>query len=231
MDTTAQLRECVDMLENPEILEADLLMSIDAVEAGFHDGTLERESLTARADAVSAQNVQPEWMYEGRDLSVLGDSASFTCLSSNVDAIPPVTVAAKQQTEGFDFVGITCNALVQPVIGAVQSERDASAYPLLLRLLAGLVEMSPAEQLSRMKPEAFNGVLSPSPCLDLYVVTWYYDDTADRTPICEFTRDIAELAKRVIAEQSPIADLLNDVVCLRMNPARFDGRMRFDWRV
>lgn len=97
MDTAAQLRECVDMLENPEIFEAELLMSIEAVEAGFRDGTLERESPHARAAAVSAQNVQPEWTYEGRDLSVLGDSASFTCLSSNVDAIPPDSVSANHQ--------------------------------------------------------------------------------------------------------------------------------------
>ena len=86
-------------------------------------------------------------------------------------------------------------------------------------------------QLDRMNGQFFKGALRPSPCFDLFVVTWYYDEAAERTPISEFTRDIAEVAKRIIVEQSEVATSLNDIVCLRMNPNRFDGRMRFDWRV
>ena len=227
-----QLRDCIDNLENPEIIVADVLESVDAIERGLAGDALDQNVLKRRsASRIAAKATESEWFYEGRDLSVLGDSCSFTCLSSDVEPIPADGEFKKGEVDGLDFVGITCNALARPVLGVVQSEADASAYPLLLRALIGLVEMAPAIQFERMNHQYFRGALPHAPKFDLFLVTWYYDETAERTPICEFTRDLAGVLKRAIAKQSVLAHSLNDIVCLRMNPARFDARMRFDWRV
>jgi hypothetical protein len=231
MDMAGQLRECVDALENPGIIVSEVLESFHAVDRAFEQGLLHPEALAARSEQHIQRAEQPEWIYEGRDLSVLGDSCSFTCLSSNVEPIPEGDAETKASTEGFDFVGITCNELPRPVLGTVQSEADASPFPLLLRALVGLAEMAPVIQLERLNHQFFKGALPPAPCFDLFLVTWSFDENAERTPICQFTRDISELVKRTILEQSEFPGVLNDIVCLRMNPERFDGRMRFDWRV
>ncbi len=236
MDTPEQLRECIDILENPQLIASEVAESLGAVEQAFDQGTLEPQILAARNEQQIQHAREPEWIYEGRDLSVLGDSCSFTCLSSNIEPIPADLtstddVAPKGPIEGLDFAGITCSAVAAPVVGTVQSDVDCSAYPLLLRGLAGLVELAPAVQLERMNHQFFKGALVPSPRFDLLLVTWYFDENADRPPISEFTRDISELIKCAVADHSGPTSVLNDIVCLRMNPARFDGRMRFDWRV
>lgn len=230
-DMAGQLRECIDMLENPEMIVEEVLESFRAVNRAFEEHVLEPEILAARNEQQIAAAEEPEWFYEGRDISVLGDPCSFTCLSSGVEPIPHSDPEGKDATEGFDFVGITCNAHARPVLGTVQSEVDASAYPLLLRVLAGLAELAPAVQLERLNHQFFKGALPREPSFDLILVTWYYDENAERTPISQFTRDISEVVKRALREQTEFPKVLNDIVCLRMNPDRFDFRLRFDWRV
>jgi len=231
VDVAGQLRECIDVLENPDIIVSEVLDSFHAVERAFEQGVLRPEILTARSEEHIERAEEPEWFYQGRDLSVHGDSCSFTCLSSNVEPIPLNDDGEKQFADGFDFVGIACNEGARPVLGTVQSETDASAYPLLLRALVGLAEMAPVVQLERLRRQFFMGALPQSPSFDLMLVTWSRDETAERTPICQLTRDLAELVKRTILEHSSFPGVLNDVVCLNMNPDRFDGRLRFDWRV
>lgn len=231
MDVAAQTRECIDILEHPDVLINEVLDSFVEVERAFAEGELEPRVLEARTKQRIAKAAEPEWIYEGRDLSVLGDSCSFTCLSSQVEPIPVEVASEKDEIDCLDFVGITCNAMARPVLGTVQSETDASAFSLLLRALAGFAELAPAVQLQRLNRQYFKGALPPSPSFDLFLVTWYYDENAKRTPVCEFTRDMSEIVKQAFSERTGFACTLNDIVCLRMNPARFDGRMRFDWRV
>lgn len=130
VDVAGQLRECIDVLENPDIIVSEVLESFHAVDRAFEQGVLRPEILTARSQEHIERAEEPEWFYQGRDLSVHGDSCSFTCLSSNVEPIPLEWDSEKQFTEGFDFVGIACNQGGRPVLGTVQSETDASAYPL-----------------------------------------------------------------------------------------------------
>jgi hypothetical protein len=231
MNPADQLRRCIVLLENPEIIVSDLLESFQSVNRAFKQGLLDPVILAERSERRIQRVDQPEWIYEGRDLSVLGDSCSFTCLSSKVEPIPGEDFEPKEPAEGFDFVGITCNELARPVLGTVQSEADASPLPLLLRGLVGLVELAPEIQLKRLNYQFFKGALPPSPSFDLFLTTWIFDEDAERTPICQFTRDISELVKQTILKHSEFPGVLNDIVCLQMNPARFDGRVRFDWRV
>jgi len=73
------------------------------------------------------------------------------------------------------------------------------------------------------------------PSFDLHLVLWeHYDDDGpppERTPISQLSRDLAEFSKAWLAGAPQILPILSDIVCLNMRPDRFDGRVRFDWRV
>ncbi|MBW1885195.1 MAG: hypothetical protein JRJ58_16810, partial [Deltaproteobacteria bacterium] len=149
MDTAEQLRECIDVLENPGVIVSEVLESFRVVDRAFKQGVLDPVVLAERSEQRIQRAEAPEWIYEGRDLSVHGDSCSFTCLSSNVEPIPEEACDPKEPAEGLDFVGITCNESARPVLGTVQSEADSSPLPLLLRALVGLAEMAPVIQVKR----------------------------------------------------------------------------------
>jgi hypothetical protein len=229
--TEGQLRECIDLLENPELIVLQVLDTFHAVNRGFKEGLLRPEVLAAGSEQQIQRGIEPEWYYEGQDISMLGDSGGFTCLASRVEPLPDLEFDPKAECEGFDFVGMSCNQDNRLVLGAVQSERDSSAYPLLLRLLAGLAEIAPRVQLERMNRQFLKGTAPADPSFDLFLVIWEFVEGEHRTPLCQFTRDIAEVVKKTIVEKSDFPGILNDIVCIKMNPLRFDGRVRFDWRV
>jgi hypothetical protein len=91
--------------------------------------------------------------------------------------------------------------------------------------------MAPAVQIERMNRQFFMGVLGPEPRFDLNLVVWDNWERNDRASLDPLTRDLAEQVKAAILERGRHPGILRDIVCLRMNPKRFDGRMRFDWRV
>jgi hypothetical protein len=228
LDLAGQIRECIDLLENPDLLVADIVETFRQIDDRFASGELVPADLARAGEALREGQDEPEWYYEGRDLSVLG-GCSFTCLSSGVEPLP--RTKGEGECQGFDYVGLSCDASLGPVLGAVQSDLDNTAYLLLLRGLAGLAEMAPVAQIERMNRQYFKGALRTSPSFDLNLVTWEYTEGEERTPICQFTRDLSELVKKAIAQRSVFPRALRNIVCLRMNPLRFDGRMCFDWRV
>lgn len=230
LDFDEQLRECVDQLQNPQLIARELEEAHAACAAntggcyGVRTGPPEDDDEADRA----------RWFYPSRDVFVVRDPVSFTCLAARVETVP-VPLAAPDGFEGLDYLGITCTASPRPILGVVQSGLDATAYPMLLRLLASVCELGHVPQLDRLDRLCFKGVLGTAPCFDLHLVLWddwAGDDSAPaRTPISELTRDLAEKAKAALAEASRFPPILGDVVCLHMNPGRFDGRVRFDWRV
>lgn len=227
-----QLRECVDQLYNPELIKSECLAT--------HASVAKMLSGTDPSDA-DATRSHPEieeragFFYASRDIFVVRDTSSFTCLSGRVDSLPWGAGEPDRVFEGLDYLAITCTAEPRPVLGVVQSVEEGSAYPLLLRSLACLCELAHPSQLMRLDRHYFLGLLGDSPKFDLHVVL--FDESAEdqevreRTPISQLTRDLAELLKSTMNASPDFPDILNDILCLQMNPARFDGRVRFDWRV
>ena len=75
------------------------------------------------------------------------------------------------------------------------------------------------------------GIGRESSKFDLNLVLWDRNDEPDTSSLCELTRDLAENVKEVLGSAPDFPPILRDVVCMRMNPDRFGGRMRFTWRV
>lgn len=225
----AQMVECVDLLQVPEIVVDELVASVASV----------REE-KASASGVSIVAADPEareaFFYPSRELFVQGDGCSFTCLSTELDFIdglaegtpPPVS----EPPFAIDYAAVTCEARPFPVLGFTQRTERESAYPLLLRSLSSLIELLRPRRFDLLDREVYRGLLGPAPVFDLALVLWDDDETSDaRRPLCELSRDLAEVLKTTLAAEPTFPPVLNDIVCLRMNNKRFDGRLRFVWRV
>jgi len=225
-----QLRECIDQLQNPQLIAGEL-------EAAHRECAATSGGCYGVRPGLPPEDDRGElvrWFYPSRDIFVVRDSSSFTCLAERVETIPP-ELAASDGFEGLDYLAITCTAARRPVLGVVQSGIDTTAYPMLLRLLASVCELGHVPQLDRLDRLCFKGALGAAPRFDLHLVLWDEwsgdDSVPDRTPISQLTRDLAEKAKHALSSATRFPPILGDVVCLHMNPARFDGRVRFDWRV
>lgn len=230
LDFDEQLRECIDQLQNPQLIARELE---DAHAACAPAGGGCYEVRVARSSR-EGDGERARWFYTSRDVFVVRDSSSFTCVAEQVETVPAAK-SAPDGFEGLDYLGLTCTAKPRPILGVVQSGLDATAYPMLMRLLASVCEIGHVPQLDRLDRLCFRGLLGIAPCFDLHLVLW--DDWAGedaspvRTPISQLTRDLAEKAKVALAEASRFPPIIGDIVCLYMNPGRFDGRVRFDWRV
>ena len=224
----AQMLECIELLQAPDVAVDDLLRGA---------GQVAREDASRRDVSLSSmpEGQRAGFFYPYRELSVLGDGCSFTCLATGVQFLEEGLDDPDAKPSGvrpIDYVAVTCESSPFPVFGFVQSADSESAYPLLLRAFSTLVELVRPGRLAALDNDVYRGLLGPAPFFDLALVLWDDDRPDDpRRPLCELTRDLAEVLKRALVSETQFPPVLNDVVCLRMNPHRFQGRMRFVWRV
>lgn len=232
-----QIEDCVDNLTHPHVLVDEMLDAFDAVTMAFdrHEGPVPQPRAESRVRPATGPDAP--YFYPGRDLSVLGSRRAFTVLATDLDPLSGMRCDSVAKRGGLDFVGITCDDSGTPVLGAVQSEADGSAYAVLLRLLACLAEVAPEAQVRRLGGPCFRGTLRARPAFDINLVLFDEEEgdgshTAHRrTTLAALTRDLAERMKQAIRAETRWPDLVRDVVCLRMNPRRFDGRLRYEWHV
>ena len=225
----AQMVECIDLLQSPECVIDDLLRSVgEARELGAPVG---------RVEIVSADpSDETPFFYPAREHFVQGDGCSFTCLATEV-GLPEGASSAEpleqpSRLHAIDYAAVTCESRPVPVLGFTQFSETESAYPILLRGLSSLIELTRPRRFDALDRDVYRGLLGPAPEFDLALVLWDDDQESDpRRPLCELSRDLAEVLKATLCSEPRFPPVLNDIVCLRMNNKRFDGRLRFVWRV
>jgi hypothetical protein len=225
----SQLRECVDQLGHPELIAAELREAFQAVRR-WVDGRELPPVEPVELDAVDLEELAREDFYATREIAVQGGARAFTCLASRFDPLGELGPVAPPRA-ALDYVGVSCDAARLPVLGAVQSKEDSSAYPLLLRGLACLAELASVSQLERLNHRLFGGALGVCPSFDLDLVLREAPEHGEHAALEQLTRDLAERIKTVIRGDAQFPRILRDVVCLRMKAAPFDSRLRFAWRV
>lgn len=236
LSLASQMSECVDLLQIPDILSDDLRTSIDLVVEAPKPAAGATLELASRESEES-----PGFFYSSRELFVRGDGCSFTCLATALDFVASTDgeTPTKDDDEGgsgiegaaIDYAAVTCEARPHPLLGFTQHSESESAYPLLMRGLAGLVELLQPRHFDVLDREVYRGLLGAAPVFDLVLVLWDDAESDARRPLCELTRDLAEHLKQVLDDHPRFPPVLRDIVCLRMNNKRFDGRLRFVWRV
>lgn len=233
----AQMMECVDLLQSPELVVDELLRSLSQIR------TAEPERGRLELVKDQADRAEGAFFYPSRELFVRGDRCSFTCLATSLEFRPagPVLVAKSDAApiaptarapHSIDYAAVTCESRPVPVLGFTARSEAESAYPILLRALASLIELTRPRRFDLLDREVYRGLLGPAPAFDLTLVLWDEDDPQDpRRPLCELSRDLAEVLKKALRAEPRFPPVLLDFVCLRMNAKRFDGRLRFVWRV
>lgn len=218
MSLHAQMVECVDLLQSPEFVIEDLVRSVEQIR--------EAEKPADRVQVLSNQEEPSDaFFYPSRELFVQGDRSSFTCLATSV------VFSDEVQAGPIDYAAVTCESRPFPILGFTQGSEEESAYPILLRSLSSLIELTRPTRFDAFDRDVYRGILGPAPSFDLALVLWDEDVVDPRRPLCELTRDLAEVLKSTLSVEARFPPILNDIVCLRMNPKRFDGRLRFVWRV
>jgi hypothetical protein len=218
MSLGAQMAECITLLQSPEFVTDDLIESIGQIR--------EAEKSADRVRVLCNQEESSEaFFYPARELFVQGDRSSFTCLATSV------AFSDDQESGLIDYAAVTCEARPFPILGFTQTREGESAYPILLRSLSSLIELTRPNRFDAFDRDVYRGILGVAPSFDLVLVLWDEDVLDSRRPLCELTRDLSEVLKSTLAVEARFPPILNDIVCLRMNPKRFDGRLRFVWRV
>jgi hypothetical protein len=241
-----QMRECVDLLENPTVLASELAEAYVLLESTCEPIGAEELAAGSGAPAAGSGEDEAELTLEhfgpGREVRVVGASAEplfdFACLSGSLYPLAPGADPAPDG--GLDYVGLLREPAAPgtgPVLGVVESLGDATPYALLLRLLACLTELAPAAQAERLERGLFKGALGSSPVIDLHLVLWRPPGKVERIPgsehrsLFELTRDLAEIARSACAETPQLGAALGSILCLRMDPDDFRGTLVLEWRV
>jgi len=226
----AQLCECVDMLGHPEVIALDLRAAFQSMRE-FAAGRELPPVEPADLEAVDLEELSREDFYATREIEVRGGAYPFfTCLANRFDPLAELADAASPRA-ALDYVGVSCDTPHTPVLGAVASRDDRSAYPLLLRGLACLAELASTSQLARLSRRLFGDALPMPPAFELDLVLDEAPGRDERRALEQLTRDLAERIKTVIRTDREFPRILGDVVCLRPHKVRFDGSLRFAWRV
>ena len=226
----AQLQECVDMLGHPELIASELRDAFEAVRAFASRAALPPVE-PADFEAVDLEELAREDFYATREVEVKGGTHSFfTCLANRFDPLGELAESGTRRAT-LDYVGVSGEAPHTPVLGAVQSDTDCSAYPLLLRGLACLAELASTSQLERLSRRLFGDALPMPPSFELDLVLTPAPTHGEHAALEQLTRDLAERIKTVIREDAQYPHILGDIVCLRHRAARFNGSLRFAWRV
>lgn len=251
----AQMSECIDLLQSPERVVDELVRSVEQIRASAP----ERDRITLVCDDPKGR--EGRFFYPSRELFVRGDRCSFTCLATGLSfptqsavtapkasiagprpvvaatsaatsAAGPASAPAPTAAHAIDYAAVTCEARPVPVLGFTAVDESDSAYRILLRALASLIELTRPRRFDLLDRQVYKGILGPAPAFDLALVLWDDEGPDDpRRPIGELSRDLAEVLKRALRAEPRFPPVLLDFVCLRMNAKRFDGRMRFAWRV
>jgi hypothetical protein len=226
----AQMNECIDLLQSPELVVDELVRSIEQIRTAGP----ERERFALTSD--SPDQSEGAFFYPSRELFVRGDRCSFTCLATGVSFHPagakPAADDADRAYHAIDYAAVTCEARPVPVLGFTAARESESAYPILLRALSSLIELTRPRRFDLLDREVYKGILGPAPAFDLTLVLWDDEGPEDpRRAVCELSRDLAEVLKQALRAEPRFPPVLLDFVCLRMNAKRFDGRLRFAWRV
>ncbi len=235
LDEARQTNECIEYLENPEILVAEFADSY--LTASEYDRR-EEEFWTA-PDDLPSRRVSDEvcdQLMRASQLHVLDDCEyRFRYVGRGVFPLRAELDGHRDgdpRAAGIDYVGLVPGDPPVPVLGVVQVPADRTPFLSLMRVLTCLAEVATEAQVARANRFLFQGVLPASPSFDLQILVVDEGTLDDEpAPIEQLTRDLAEVFKLRLSEEWQFPNLLRQIRSLRFDRAGFDGGLGADWRV
>jgi hypothetical protein len=229
---TEQVRECVDYLQNPEVLIQEFMDAYTAVESCCDP----IEQRFARCDARDKGAAERKaWLDEvfGKGPISVFDVApyEFQCLARDVSSISHGVNRAAQRVDGLDYLGQIVDEDPIAVLGVVQVGVESSPYALFLRLITCLSELAPDAQLRAADESLFKGGLGAEPKLDLHLLLRESDPETTIGTLRQLTHDLAEVFWSGISEEWQFPDVLRNIVCLVPAPPGSEEKLIVDWCV
>ena len=227
LELASQLQECVDYLENPQVLIAEFLESYYLVESKL-DPEQEDESLEALGEEVVL-----EPFFDSLELMVRAGSRveRVRCLTG---AFAPLAgeVHPALERQGVDFVGLR-EGSERIVLGVSDPNGDSSSFALLLRGLNCLAELAPPFQLTRLRRHVLRERLDPDGCFDLLLGIGGVDKEPDALSLMLLTRDLAEVFKRAMEAEGQFSGTVGRIDCVSLDGVTpgSEAPLKVRWRV
>jgi hypothetical protein len=221
----AQLEECIDLLQHPDVLANDL------AEAYVLLDSCGEPPQPPTAPDEDPEEISLERFHAGDRIQVVGaESAELRLLAGQLDPIADAGF-------GLDYVGMQVDPDPAPVLGAVAKVDESTPYSVLMRLLCCFTEMAPPAMLAFWDEHLFKGALGDSPRFHLHLGLWSPSEMTVRGlgpahfSLQELTRDLAALVREACRESPPLGSYLASITCLELDPEDSDGPLAFQWRV
>jgi len=232
LSLAAQVRECVDYLQNPEVLIQEFVDAYTAVESCC-DPADSRFSVHAARDAAAAERKALLERVFGTGLISVFDMVpyDFQCVARDVTSVSQSVDRGTQRADGLDYVGQIIGEESLAVLGVVQAGVESSPYALFLRLITCLSELAPDAQLRAADESLFKGALGADPKFDLHLLLCESERETANGTLRQLTRDLAEAFFARIAEEWQFPDLMRNIVCLVPSPPDSDEKLLVEWCV
>ncbi|MFI5315098.1 MAG: hypothetical protein ACHQ6T_05325 [Myxococcota bacterium] len=226
------MRECVDYLQNPEVLIQEFVDAYTAVESCCDPDEQQFQVMPARADDPAGRTAILARLFANGPVTVFDTVPfEFTCIARDVASVSGGTDALVPRLDGLDYVGHMIDSEPVGVLGVVQDGDDSSPYSLFLRLITCLSEIAPDAQLSAADASLFKGGLGAEPKLDLQLLLREADTDPAQATLRQLTHDLAEAFYAGISEEWQFPDVLRNIVCLLPAPADSDELLILEWCV
>jgi hypothetical protein len=235
------MRECVEYLENPEILVAE-----------FSDSYLTSEAFDNRQEDFCAygqtQIPKRRWvdqvvqrLIDREHIEVpLREPYTFRYLAREIVPLWNSSLSPDDGADrrlgggGLDYVAAIEEEgdEMRPVLGVVKPREDPSAYLSFLRLITCLAEVSTGCQMERVSRFLFKNQLPARPSFDLHVLLVDVDPELQPHPLMQLSRDLAHQFSARLRDEWQFPNLLRNVVCASMSDSDdFTGRLVTEWSV
>jgi len=224
------MRECVDYLQNPEVLVQEFVDAYTAVETCCDPD--EQKFHVVAPDAAGERGQLLERMFAARTVPVFDTVPfEFTCLARDVVSVSGGTGQPLPRLDGLDYLGHMIDAEPVGVLGVIQHAEAATPYVLFLRLVTCLSELACSAQLAAADTDLWKGALGVEPKLDLHMILQEADAEPSQATLRQLTHDLAEAFYAGISEEWQFPEVLRNIVCLMPAPADSDEILILEWCV
>ncbi len=226
MDLEAQTRDCIDYLQNPEVLVAELADAYLAIDLAYTPPPPRKDGKDDSTDMGAF--LVPQAALSVVDPLLETEIQCVTCLASKYAPLRRGRSTGLDLQGGLDYLGLSRGDPTGPVLGVVQSQRDATPYVLVLRLLSCLAELAPPAQLEYLDRTLFKGSLGQEPLFDLHLVL-RERSLADST-LGQLTQDLCDVLDSELQLEPSFPEVLGGVLCVDIDGTE-PGTASFNWRI
>jgi len=232
LSLAAQVRECVDYLQNPEVLIQEFIDAYTAVESCCDPAEQCFSVRVPRDRAAVERKALLDEVFGTGPVSVFDVVPyEFQCVARDVASISQGVDRGAQRVDGLDYLGRIVGEEPLAVIGVVQAGVESSPYALFLRLITCLSELAPDAQLRAVDEVLFKGGLGAEPKLDLHLLLRESDREMATGTLRQLSHDLAEAFFAGVSEEWQFPDVLRNVVCLVPAPPGSEEKLLVDWCV